>query len=549
MLNRATEPLVRAVSRSRATVLTKLLVAFVGIVALLMVVMVLGLSVLGQSNARVEELSTLQVKSIVYQELQTNAEQVRQLLALRAGGVYAQCYSGGPCPSGGPSASLAPNELTGSLLAIDGNIASALGRLIPATNESLLGFQPSPDERSQISQIRQSSTELAAVVQQITDYDTANAPDKGLTLQSQDAEPLSKSVERLTQALVDSAGSQTESLKAENASAFDQSRALLIAVAAVATILALLLGYVLSWSVVGPIRQIEARLGGITSGDFTGHVNVRNRDELGALADNINLMNDELGRLYKELESASRHKSEFLASMSHELRTPLNAVIGFSQVLRQQMFGELNEKQVEYVDDILSSGQHLLNLINDILDLAKVEAGRMELQPAAFALPETLRNAMAMVRERATRQDVTLAVQIDDSVGEIEADERKVKQILFNLLSNAVKFTPAGGTVTLAARTDGSRAIISVRDTGVGISPEEQARIFEDFYQLAPGMTQEGTGLGLALTKRLVDLHGGELTVESTPGAGSTFTVQLPLQRIEPRPAPEFATDPEPVSA
>jgi signal transduction histidine kinase len=260
-------------------------------------------------------------------------------------------------------------------------------------------------------------------------------------------------------------------------------------------------------------------------------------------------MNDELGRLYKELESASRHKSEFLASMSHELRTPLNAVIGFSQVLRQQMFGELNEKQLEYVDDILGSGQHLLNLINDILDLAKVEAGRMELQPSAFALDETLRNATAMVRERATRQDVTLSTEIDASVGEIEADERKLKQILFNLLSNAVKFTPAGGTVTLAARTEDGQAIISVRDTGVGISREDQARIFEDFYQLGPGMAQEGTGLGLALTKRLVDLHGGELTLESTPGAGSTFTVRLPLHRSQTRPAPELAAGPEPVSA
>jgi signal transduction histidine kinase len=549
MLNRATDPLVRAVSRSRATVHTKLLVAFVGIVALLMVVMVLGLSVLGQSNARVDELGVLQLKSVAYQELQTNAEQVRQLLALRAGGQYAGCYSGGACPSEGPGSSLVPIPGTGSLLAIDGNIASALGRLIPAANVSRLGFQPSTDERAQIAEIRNKSTQLSTVMDRITDYDTADASDKGLTLQSREAEPLSKSIEELTLGLLDSTRSQTQSLKAENASAFDQSQALLIAVAAVATVLALLLGYVLSWSVVGPIRQIEARLGDITSGDFTGHVTVRNRDELGALADNINLMNDELGRVYKELESASRHKSEFLASMSHELRTPLNAVIGFSQVLRQQMFGELNEKQVEYVDDILSSGQHLLNLINDILDLAKVEAGRMELQPAPFALPETLRNAMAMVRERATRQDVTLAVEIDDSVGEIEADERKVKQILFNLLSNAVKFTPAGGTVTLAARTDDSRAIISVRDTGVGISPADQARIFEDFYQLSPGMTQEGTGLGLALTKRLVDLHGGELTVESTPGGGSTFTVWLPRQRTETRPAPGLAAGSEPISA
>jgi signal transduction histidine kinase len=550
MLIRATDPLVRAVSRSRATVHAKLLVAFVGIVALLMVVMVLGLSVLGESNSRVEQLGILQLKSVAYQQLQTNAEQVRQLLALRAGGHGAECFYSGGCPSAGPGASLSPIEETGSLLAIDQNIASALGRLIPATNEARFGFQPSSDEHRQLAQIRDKGIQLSTVMQQITEYDGADAADKGLILQSQSAEPLSKSIVDLSVGLVSSTLSQTESLKADNRSAFDQSQGLLIAVAAAATVLALLLGYVLSRSVVGPIRQIEGRLSEITSGDFTGHVTVRNRDELGALAENINLMNDELGRLYKELESASRHKSEFLASMSHELRTPLNAVIGFSQVLRQQMFGELNEKQVEYVDDILSSGQHLLNLINDILDLAKVEAGRMELQPAPFALDETLRNATAMVRERATRQDVTLSTEIDDSVGEIEADERKVKQILFNLLSNAVKFTPAGGTVTLAARTDASQAIISVRDTGVGISPLDQARIFEDFYQLGPGMAQEGTGLGLALTKRLVDLHGGELTLESAPGAGSTFTVRLPLRRTEAaRPAPELAGGPEPVSA
>jgi signal transduction histidine kinase len=550
MLTRATDPLVRAVSRSRATVHTKLLIAFVGIVALLVVVMVLGLRVLGDSNARVDELGTLQLKSIVYQELQTNAEQVRQLIALRAGGPGAKCYSG-DCPSQepGPGASMSPITGTDSLLAVDSNIASALGRLIPATNESLLGFEPSTYERGQIAQIRAQGIELSTVINQITDYDRAEASDKGLTLQSLKGEPLSKSIEALTLGLVDSTLNQTQALKTENASAFDQSRALLIAVAAVATILALVLGYVLSWSVVGPIRQIEARLGEITSGDFSGQVTVRNRDELGALADNINLMNDELGRLYRELESASRHKSEFLASMSHELRTPLNAVIGFSQVLRQQMFGELNEKQVEYVDDILSSGQHLLNLINDILDLAKVEAGRMELQPTTFPLDETLRNATAMVRERATRGDVALALEIDGSVHQIEADERKVKQILFNLLSNAVKFTPAGGSITLAARCTADDALISVRDTGVGISAQDQAKIFEEFYQLGPGMAQEGTGLGLALTKRLVELHGGELKLESTPGLGSTFTVRLPLRQADAGRTAELIPSQEAMSA
>jgi signal transduction histidine kinase len=242
-------------------------------------------------------------------------------------------------------------------------------------------------------------------------------------------------------------------------------------------------------------------------------------------------MNDELGRLYEELEAASRHKSEFLATMSHELRTPLNAIIGFSQVLKQQMYGPLNERQADYVEDVLSSGQHLLNLINDILDLAKVEAGRMELQPSTFELPELLENAASMVRERATRQGTGLTVTVDGSVGAMEGDERKIKQILFNLLSNAVKFTPSGGTVTLAARAEGEQVVISVQDTGIGISAEDQEKIFEEFYQVGASRTQEGTGLGLALTRRLVELHHGRLTVESDPGVGSTFTATMPLHQ------------------
>jgi signal transduction histidine kinase len=541
MLNRATNPLVSAVSRSRASVHTKLLVAFVSIVALLIGVMILALSVLAESNARAEQLGTLQLKSVAYQALQTNAGQVRRLLALRAGGNQASCYSAFDIPACHLSAT--------SLLAIDQNIASILSQFVPGTNESRFGFQPSSEERDLLDRIRESSSQLSDVIQQITDYDTAGQILKGLALQHDKAEGISNSLGDISGGLVSSTLSQTESVQSENRSDFNRSLGLFIAVAAGATILALLLGYVLSWSVVGPIKQIETRLGEITTGDFSGQVTVRNRDELGALAANINLMNNELGRLYKELESASRHKSEFLASMSHELRTPLNAIIGFSQVLRQQMFGELNPKQTEYLDDILSSGQHLLNLINDILDLAKVEAGRMELQLATFQLDETLRNATAMVRERAIRQDVTLNVEIDHSVGEIEADERKVKQILFNLLSNAVKFTPAGGSVTLAAATDGPDALISVRDTGMGINAEDQAKIFEEFSQLGPGMAQEGTGLGLALTKRLVELHGGVLSVESAPGVGSTFTVRLPLRRAEPAAETEVVVSQEPVSA
>ncbi len=226
---------------------------------------------------------------------------------------------------------------------------------------------------------------------------------------------------------------------------------------------------------------------------------------------------------------SSKYKSEFLANMSHELRTPLNAIIGFSEVLLERMFGDLNDKQAEYLGDILTSGQHLLSLINDILDLSKVEAGQMELELGEFSLQQALENGLTMLKERASRHGITLNLELDPDLDVIEADERKVKQVVFNLLSNAVKFTPDGGHVAVMARRTDDELQIAVRDTGIGIAPEDQARIFEEFRQVGQGSAKaEGTGLGLALTRRLVELHGGRLWVESEPGVGSTFTLTLP---------------------
>jgi signal transduction histidine kinase len=237
-------------------------------------------------------------------------------------------------------------------------------------------------------------------------------------------------------------------------------------------------------------------------------------------------------RLFRALEEASRHKSAFLANMSHELRTPLNAIIGFSEVLRERMFGDLNDKQDEYVRDIHASGHHLLSLINDILDLSKVEAGRMELELAPFDLPAALENALTLVRERVERHGLTVTLSADPGLGQLVGDERKVKQVLLNLLSNAVKFTPEGGRIAVSARPADGMVEIAVADTGIGIAPEDQEAIFEEFRQAGHDYARkrEGTGLGLALARRFVELHGGRLWVESAPGQGSTFTFTLPLR-------------------
>jgi signal transduction histidine kinase len=233
-----------------------------------------------------------------------------------------------------------------------------------------------------------------------------------------------------------------------------------------------------------------------------------------------------------QLEAASRHKSEFLANMSHELRTPLNAIIGFSEILAEKMFGDINEKQTEYLHDILESGRHLLSLINDILDLSKIEAGRMELEAADFDLPSAIDNALILVRERATRRGITLGRTIDEQLGTLCGDERKVKQVLLNLLSNALKFTPEGGRIDVSARLQDGAAEIAVADTGVGIAPEDQEAVFEEFRQVGTADKKvEGTGLGLALSRKFIELHGGRIWVKSQLGAGSTFAFTLPLGR------------------
>ena len=240
-------------------------------------------------------------------------------------------------------------------------------------------------------------------------------------------------------------------------------------------------------------------------------------------------------RLYQQLEQqsveladASRHKSEFLASMSHELRTPLNAVIGFSEVLLERMFGELNDRQEDYLKDIHAAGRHLLALLGDILDLSKIEAGRMELDLSTFPMDDVLVQALALVRERAAQHGIRLTLDTAE-IGPVTADELRLKQVLLNLLSNAVKCTPDGGGVDVRAWRDGDEVDVTVTDTGIGIDAGDQERIFDSFQQGERSVSSsEGTGLGLTVSRRIIELHGGRLWVSSTRGEGSTFGIALP---------------------
>jgi signal transduction histidine kinase len=303
---------------------------------------------------------------------------------------------------------------------------------------------------------------------------------------------------------------------------------------------AVALSILLARRLVRPIKRMQVAAEAIGAGAYDERIDLDRRDELGALAGAFNAMAERLQELIgglerqvaertKELAQASRHKSEFLANMSHELRTPLNAIIGFTQVLQQKLFGTVNEKQEEYLEDIHSSANHLLALINDVLDLSKVEAGQVELERELFSLREALERGVVMVRERASKTGVALELELDPAVDLVEGDERRIRQVVYNLLSNAVKFTPSGGSVDVRSAQRNGEVLVSVADTGPGIPSQDRERIFEEFQQSGLGAEQrEGTGLGLALSKKLVELHGGRIWVESEPGKGSTFTFSLP---------------------
>jgi signal transduction histidine kinase len=524
--------LVRAVARLPVKVRTKLLIAFVGTSLLLVAVGLLGQLVLGQSNDRVGSLGSLARRASAYGQLQQDAKHARELLSGNAGAPYGFIWN---------------DPGRESLRRVDGLAADKAVRVAAGTAASQLGFTPPPEDRKALRKIEDTARRLERKLldELIPLYDNERyqfdqelpleAPEEEVLRIRAGAEQLASDLSTDAAALSNRTRAQINQVIARNSSSFASSRTLFIGVAAGAIVLALLLGFILSWSLIGPIQRVDARLAAIASGNFSGQVDVENRDELGALGANVNRMNEELRRLYTELEAASRHKSEFLANMSHELRTPLNAIIGFSQVLREEMFGSVNEKQAEYLDDIVSSGSHLLSLINDVLDLSKVEAGQVKLDVHPFSLREALERGVVMVRERATEDGVRVAFSADPEVDVVDGDERRIKQVIFNLLSNAVKFTPAGGEVDVSATRLNGEVRVSVADTGPGIAPDDRERIFEEFQQTETGGEHhEGTGLGLALSKRFVELHGGRIWLESELGRGSTFTFALPAGAVPP---------------
>lgn len=343
-------------------------------------------------------------------------------------------------------------------------------------------------------------------------------------------------------------GMSTELLEKERAGIRRTSAA--FAFTALAIMIAGVLAAILTARrIAGPILLLKQKAERVGQGDYGQQLILPRSDEIGILAASFNQMvvdlkksrtnlekrTEELELLRLEAEAANRAKSDFLANMSHELRTPLNAIIGFSDIMVRGMAGPLAETQKEYLSDILTSGRHLLRLVNDILDLARIEAGKMECEFSEFNLENLIERSAGLFREEVLKHGIQLGMTAEREMPPVRGDELKIKQVIVNLLSNAVKFTPDGGSITIRTRTlnEGGVAYveIAVADTGIGISYVDQQRLFQPFVQADFHLTKkhEGTGIGLALCRNFVELHHGSIAVESRPGEGSTFTVKIPL--------------------
>lgn len=500
----------RLVARAPFTVHTKLIGAFFVIAALLIIFGLVVIQVLSGMNRRSEELSQLRRKVAAFRQLQHDTT--------------AQIYS-----------------VTSALLSPEDEMLESSLRQLHEFRYDLDRLQfVTRDEEELFRKIKTEHEQLILMITEVVELTRGREFAKANELRLTKTVPLADTLERLTNEMVNRAEADMEAKVDESNLAYKTSRWVVIGFAVGSIGLAILLGYAVSSSLMGPVMLMDKQLGQIASGDFSKRVEVPNRDELGTLADNLNRMNNELRDLYQQIEVASRHKSDFLASMSHELRTPLNAIIGYSEMLAEDAEDRDQKDFIPDLQKIRASGKHLLELINGILDLSKIEAGKVELFPETFNVNALIGEVASTVQTLIEKNSNVIAINCDDNLGSMFADITKVRQILFNLLSNACKFTELG-TITLDAVQDYSegahRLSVSVIDTGIGMTAQQMDKLFQPFSQadIQTARKYGGTGLGLAITRQYCEMMGGDIRVKSEFGRGTAFTIRLPMGAAPPK--------------
>jgi signal transduction histidine kinase len=401
------------------------------------------------------------------------------------------------------------------------------------------------EERDLIQQIRARQDGVMNAVADIANAIRDGRIDEARTELVGRQERAYQEIEALVGRLTQIENSHMLSLKQSVETANFRSIVLTACFAALAIVLALLCGFIISWSCLLPLRQAQEFLGAVGAGDFSMTITVPNRDEFGAQAASLNRMSGEIRRLIEEqqaaattlrqlnarLEQASRAKSEFLANMSHELRTPMNAILGFTEMLRDGLYGEVPPELREPLEDIQTNGRHLLGLINDVLDLSKIEAGRMDLALAEYAVQDVVESVRVSLRSLAAERGLDFVVRVPADLPAAYGDAKRITQCLMNLAGNALKFTREG-RVEIGVERQGDALLYRVTDTGIGIAKDELEKVFDEFRQVDATITREfgGTGLGLSISKRFIEMHGGRIGVESEVGVGSTFWFAVPLR-------------------
>jgi len=507
--------LVRAVARVRASVHVKLLAGFLFITLLFIAMSAVSLQTLAATSRTMNRLDQAH-------EHVDWSRQIEQALAMQM------------------------HFSAMALLSRDDPPISLIMRENNRFNDTLARFETvaRAEERALIQAIRDAQEDaMASVADGVNAVRDGRLADAMTALRTRQ-EPTYRRIEELVGQLVAAEESRMASLRRSIADGHRYSLRLMGGFAVVSIVVALVGGVVISWSFILPVQEAHGFLSEVAKGRFGGTIVVPNRDEFGALAEHMNWMSHELrrfddeqqvaaeklGGLNERLAQASQAKSEFLANMSHELRTPLNAILGFTEIMLDDQYGEVSAGFREPLTDIQTNGRYLLGLVNDVLDLSKIEAGRFELGVEEYLAQEIVAVVQASLKSLALEKGLAFTAQVEPDIPPARGDGRRITQCLLNLTGNALKFTPEGG-VDIEVRLDGEWLVYRVSDTGIGIPADEIENIFSEFRQVDPTITREygGTGLGLSITKRLVEMHGGRIWVESEPGKGSTFFFTVPL--------------------
>jgi signal transduction histidine kinase len=509
-------PLVRWVARMRASVHTKLLCAFLLVTLLFLTMGAMSLQTIAGMSRRNELLGQAQERVDL-------SRRIENALAMQM------------------------NFTAMALLLRDEATIAKILRENNRFNSTLASIEEaaSPEERETIQRIRLAQEQVLLTVADIANLIRDRSFDEAMALQLGSGYPMYERIAELVDQIVRTEQAEMERLRASVAAAHRRAPLLVAGFVAASVLLALLLGFVISWSFILPVREAEGFLSQLAKGDFRASISVPNRDEFGVLADHMNQMSSELNALYErqlaaarqlqnlnqQLERASQAKSDFLASMSHELRTPMNAILGFTELLLAGIYGELSPSLKPVLVDIQTNGRHLLRLINDVLDLSKIEAGRMELSPSDYVVTDVVQTVLTSLRSLATEKGLEFVAHVAGDIPPAFGDSRRITQCLLNLAGNALKFTQRG-RVEIRVDLQDDKLLYRVCDTGIGIPADQLDDIFTEFRQADTTVTNElgGTGLGLSITRRFVELHGGRIWVESEVGKGSTFFFTIPLR-------------------